>query len=42
MILNEKDNQRNKKYVAEMGSIQFKTKIIPRVEEHNELIVLEK
>jgi predicted membrane-bound spermidine synthase len=42
MILNEKDNQRNKKYVAEMGSLQFKTKIIPRVEEHNELIVLEK
>jgi spermidine synthase len=42
MILNEKDNQRNKKYVAEMDSLQFKTKIIPRVEEHNELIVLEK
>jgi spermidine synthase len=42
MILNEKDNQRNKKYVAEMGSLQFKTKIIPRVEQHNELIVLEK
>lgn len=42
MILNEKDNQRNKKYVAEMGSLQFKTKIIPRVEQHNELILLEK
>jgi spermidine synthase len=42
MLLNENDNQRNHKYVAEMGALHFKTQTIPRVEQHNELIILEK
>ena len=42
MILNENQNQRNKKYVSEFYQHQFKIKTIPRVEVHNELIVIEK
>lgn len=42
MILNDTQNERNKKYVAEFYNPQFKIKTIPRVEIHNELIVIEK
>ncbi|MBG6111297.1 putative RNA methylase [Flavobacterium sp. CG_23.5] len=42
MILNENQNQRNKKYVSEFYAHQFKIKTIPRIEIHNELIVIEK
>jgi spermidine synthase len=42
MVLNEKDNQRNKKYCTEFYQPNFKIKTIPRVEIHNELIVIEK
>lgn len=42
MILNENQNLRNKKYVSEFYKNQFKIKTIPRVEMHNELIVIEK
>lgn len=42
MILNDDQNQRNKKYVAEFFNPQFKIKAIPRLEIHNELIVIEK
>ncbi|MFV8369863.1 spermidine synthase [Flavobacterium sp. LB2R40] len=42
MLLNEAQNLRNKKYVSEFYENQFKIKTIPRVEVHNELIVIEK
>jgi hypothetical protein len=42
MILDEKQNIRNKKYVSEFYENQFKIKTIPRIELHNELIVIEK
>ena len=42
MILNEKQNVRNKKYVSEFYKNQFKIRSIPRVEQHNELIIIEK
>lgn len=42
MVLSEKDNQRNKKYCTEFYQPNFKIKTIPRVEIHNELIVIEK
>ena len=41
MILNEKQNLRNKKYVSEFYENQFKIRTIPRVEQHNELIIIE-
>ena len=42
MILNETQNIRNKKYVSEFYENQFQIRKIPRVEVHNELIVIEK
>ena len=42
MLLNQKDNLRNEKYIAEFNNFYFKIKSIPRVENHNELIVIEK
>ena len=42
MILNETQNTRNQKYVSEFYENQFKIKTIPRIEVHNELIVIEK
>jgi predicted O-methyltransferase YrrM len=42
MILDEKQNLRNKKYVSEFYENHFKIKTIPRIELHNELIVIEK
>ena len=42
MILNESENIRNKKYVSEFYKNNFKIKTIPRLEQHNELIVIEK
>ena len=42
MLLNESQNLRNKKYVSEFYKSQFKIRTIPRVEVHNELIVIEK
>lgn len=42
MLLNENQNLRNKKYVSEFYENRFKIKTIPRVEVHNELIVIEK
>lgn len=42
MLLNEKDNLRNEKYVAEFNNKPFKVKKIPRIESHNELIIIEK
>jgi predicted membrane-bound spermidine synthase len=42
MVLNEKDNFRNNKYVEEFYQPNFKLTTIPRVEIHNELILIEK
>lgn len=42
MILNESSNIRNQQYIKEFDSESFKTRTIPRVEQHNELIVVEK
>lgn len=42
MILNETQNIRNKKYVSEFYENKFQIRTIPRVEVHNELIVIEK
>lgn len=42
MILNKKDSDRNKKYYSEFYQPNFKIKKIPKVEIHNELIVIEK
>jgi predicted O-methyltransferase YrrM len=42
MILNETQNIRNQKYVSEFYENQFKIRTIPRIEIHNELIVIEK
>lgn len=41
MVLNKNDNQRNNKYCEEFYQPNFKIKTIPRVEVHNELIVIE-
>jgi 2-polyprenyl-3-methyl-5-hydroxy-6-metoxy-1,4-benzoquinol methylase len=42
MLLNESQNVRNKKYVSEFYKNQFKIRTISRIEDHNELIVIEK
>ena len=42
MLLNDSQNLRNKKYVSEFFKSEFQIKTIPRVEIHNELIVIEK
>jgi spermidine synthase len=42
MLLNNSQNLRNKKYVSEFFKNEFQIKTIPRVEVHNELIVIEK
>jgi len=41
MLLDDKDNERNKKYTQKLDKLKFKTTIIPRVEQHNELIIIE-
>lgn len=42
MVLNEIDNQRNTKYCSAFYQPNFKIKTIPRVEDHNELILIER
>jgi hypothetical protein len=42
MVLTEKDTLRNKKYVEEFYQPNSRLKTIPRVEIHNELILIEK
>jgi predicted membrane-bound spermidine synthase len=41
MILSETDDARNKKYIDDFSYKNFKIRTIPRVEIHNELIVIE-
>ena len=42
MLTKQSDNARNQKYINEFATSKFKTKTIPRVEQHNELIIVEK
>jgi spermidine synthase len=42
MLLNEKHNNRNSKYIKDFNKADYFVKSIPRVESHNELIVIEK
>ena len=42
MLLNEKHNQRNETYLKEFKAQQFTTLTIPRIENHNELILIQK
>ncbi|MEL1240200.1 spermidine synthase [Flavobacterium flavipallidum] len=42
MLLNQADNIRNQKLVSEFNKDNFIIKTVPRVEKHNELIIIEK
>ena len=41
MILNEENNQRNKKYLAGFSDPNYSVRALPRVEQHNELLIIE-
>ncbi|MEO6175293.1 MAG: fused MFS/spermidine synthase [Flavobacterium circumlabens] len=42
MILDEAHNVRNRKYISEINPKLFNSKMLPRIEVHNELIIIEK
>jgi len=42
MCLNVKDNVRNQNFIKDFNYLNFKIHSIPRIEEHNELIIIEK
>ena len=42
IILDEAHNIRNRKYISEINSKLYSSKMLPRVEHHNELIIIEK
>lgn len=42
MILDEAHNVRNRKYITEINAELFSSKMLPRIEVHNELIIIEK
>jgi predicted membrane-bound spermidine synthase len=42
MILDEAHNVRNRKYISEINPKLFSSKMLPRIEDHNELIIIEK
>ncbi|RED27138.1 spermine/spermidine synthase [Flavobacterium cutihirudinis] len=42
MILDEAHNVRNRKYISEINPKLFSSKMLPRIEVHNELIIIEK
>lgn len=42
MTLTKANDERNAKYITEFDVTEFHTKTIPRVEQHNELIVIQK
>lgn len=42
MILDEKHNVRNRKYISEINKMIFTTQMLPRIEDHNELIIIQK
>ncbi|MDI1255324.1 MAG: spermidine synthase [Flavobacterium sp.] len=41
MLLTEEDNIRNKNFISELKQLNFKVTVIPRIEQHNELILFE-
>lgn len=42
MILDEAHNIRNRKYIADVNEKKFTAKMLPRIEVHNELIIINK
>lgn len=42
MLLDAPANDRNAAYIAELGTLGFSTTVMPRVEQHNELIIAQK
>ncbi|BDU26478.1 fused MFS/spermidine synthase [Flavobacterium sp. GSB-24] len=42
MILDEAHNVRNRRYISEVNPKLFMTKMLPRIEVHNELIIIKK
>ena len=42
MILDEAHNIRNRKYISNIHPETYSTKMLPRIENHNELIIIEK
>ena len=42
MILDEAHNVRNRKYISEINAKLFSSKMLPRIEDHNELIIIQK
>ncbi|MGL5111353.1 MAG: spermidine synthase [Flavobacterium sp.] len=42
MILNDSENERNKKFIQLFDPMQFKINAIPKIESHNELILIQK
>ena len=42
MILDEAHNVRNRKYISEINQEFYTSKMLPRIEVHNELIIIEK
>jgi len=42
MILDDRQNHRNEKYLIEFNNKPFKVRKMPRIEHHNELIIIEK
>jgi len=42
MILDEAHNVRNRKYISEINPKMYLSKMLPRIEDHNELIIIEK
>jgi spermidine synthase len=42
MILDEAHNLRNRKYISEIDPKLFTSKMLPRIEVHNELIIIKK
>ncbi|MBX9888949.1 MAG: spermidine synthase [Flavobacteriaceae bacterium] len=41
MILDNKSNERNKKYLSDFNEADFSIRALPRVEQHNELLIIE-
>ena len=42
MLLNEKQNLRNKAYIQEFNTKSYSIFTVPRIENHNELIIIQK
>lgn len=42
MLLNQEDNLRNQKFIKECKKLKYTTQSFPRIEKHNELILIQK